>query len=226
MATVNPASSASIYEQYKPSDASKEKQPKGEIGQAAFFKLMTAQLQNQDPFSPMENGQFLSQVAQFGTVDGINKLQGSFEGLSTSLQSNKALQASVMVGREVLVPGDNLELANGSLQGAVNLPASVGNLRLSFYDDSGQLVAQQDMGEQKAGIVRFDWDGSRLDGEFGFDGRYRVKAEALVDGKTQAFEIMGKEKVESVSVNNASADLTLNLANKQSVSLSKVVQIS
>jgi flagellar hook assembly protein FlgD len=51
---------------------------------------MTTQLQNQDPIAPMENGDFLAQIAQFSTVSGIQGLQASFEKLSQSLVSNQA----------------------------------------------------------------------------------------------------------------------------------------
>ena len=53
-----------------------------EMGQEQFLELMTAQLQNQDPFKPMESGDFLSQIAQFSTVEGIGDLNDSFSGLS------------------------------------------------------------------------------------------------------------------------------------------------
>ena len=46
-----------------------------DVGQDEFFKLMIAQLKNQDPMKPMENGEFLTQIAQFSTVNGIRELQ-------------------------------------------------------------------------------------------------------------------------------------------------------
>ena len=85
----------------------------GELGQAEFFDLMVTQLKNQDPFKPMESGEFLGQIAQFSTVDGIGGLQRSFESLAGSLQSSQALQASTMVGRSVALPGDTLRLEAG-----------------------------------------------------------------------------------------------------------------
>jgi len=95
------------------------------LGQEEFLELMIAQLQNQDPFEPMENGNFLAQMAQFGTVSGIQELQQSFESLSSSLVSNQALQAAALVGRQVLAPaGVAILEEGGGLQGAVELPAA------------------------------------------------------------------------------------------------------
>src|SRR5210317_928742 len=72
-----------------------------DMGQAEFLELMTTQLKFQDPMKPMENGDFLAQMAQFGTVSGINELNTNFNTLSSSFQSNQALQASTLVGRKV-----------------------------------------------------------------------------------------------------------------------------
>ena len=80
------------------------------LGQDEFLELMMTQLQNQDPLNPAESGEFLSQIAQFGTVNGITELQQSFSTLASSLQSNQALQASTMVGRSVLVENNILQL--------------------------------------------------------------------------------------------------------------------
>src|SRR5687768_6194672 len=76
---------------------------KGDLGQEDFLQLMLTQLKNQDPFKPMESGEFLGQIAQFGTVQGLAGLQTSFDSLSASLVSNQALQASALVGRSALV---------------------------------------------------------------------------------------------------------------------------
>ena len=74
----------------------------GDLGQEDFLHLMLTQLKNQDPFKPMESGEFLGQLAQFGTVQGLAGLQTSFDSLSSSLVSNQALQASSLVGRSAL----------------------------------------------------------------------------------------------------------------------------
>ncbi|MBE0509915.1 MAG: flagellar hook assembly protein FlgD, partial [Gammaproteobacteria bacterium] len=77
----------------------------GELGQDEFMTLMLAQMKHQDPMNPMENGDFIAQLAQFRTVTGIDQLNNSFNGFSQTMQSSQALQASSLVGREVLVPG-------------------------------------------------------------------------------------------------------------------------
>src|SRR5262245_56224644 len=99
--------------------------PRGDLGQEDFLHLMITQLKNQDPFKPMESGEFLGQLAQFGTVQGLAGLQTSFDSLSTSLVSNQALQALTLVGRSALATSSTLAVVAGqSVSGAVDLPAS------------------------------------------------------------------------------------------------------
>ena len=70
-------------------------EPKAEpTKQDQFMQLLIAQLKNQDPLQPQENGEFLSQLAQFDTATGIKDLQDSFNNFSSTMQSNSALQAS------------------------------------------------------------------------------------------------------------------------------------
>ena len=66
------------------------------LGQEDFIKLMTTQMNQQDPFKPMADGKFISDMAQFSTVSGLNEIKTAFNTLANSLKSNQALQASSM----------------------------------------------------------------------------------------------------------------------------------
>ena len=127
------------------------------IGQDEFLKLMTTQLNNQDPMKPMASGEFFSQIAQFSSVAGIQDLQKSFSQVASAMLSSQALQASAMVGRTVLVPSSEAELKEGAdVQGAVELTSSTSDLAVGVYDAAGQLVRQINMGPQVAGSVPFN----------------------------------------------------------------------
>ena len=89
------------------------------LGQEDFIKLMTTQMNHQDPMKPMENGDFLSEMAQFSTVSGLKEIKDAFNGLATSLKSSQALQASSMVGRTVLVPGSMSTFSEPNFPSAV-----------------------------------------------------------------------------------------------------------
>ncbi len=200
---------------------------RGKLGQAQFLELMITQLRNQDPFKPMESGEFLGQLAQFGTVSGIADLQNSFKQLSSSLVSNQALQASSLIGKDVLVATDGAELAtNGSLSGAIDLPEDASAVKLNVYDEGGTLVRTIDLGPQPAGLASFTWDGRGQDGQPLPAGTYSLRAEATFGAQPQAVETLISTRVESVTMSPYASTLILDTADLDEVSFADVRQIS
>ncbi|MCK5640777.1 MAG: flagellar hook assembly protein FlgD [Gammaproteobacteria bacterium] len=208
---------------------SQQEKPKGEndkLGQDEFLKLMISQMNNQDPMKPMENGEFLTQIAQFSQVSGIKDLQDSFSEVANSLSSNQALQASSLIGRTVLAPGSTgLLPSDGQLQGTIELHASTPSLKLGIYDTNGQLIKQVELGTQAEGQFPFSWDGTRNDGTLAPPGRYVIKAEALIGGSTEAVDTQVAAVVESVSLGQVGQSLSLNLSGLGSLDLSDVTQV-
>lgn len=199
---------------------------KKELGQDAFLELMIAQMKNQDPLEPQSNGEFLTQMAQFGTVDGVQKLQQSFASLSAALQSNQALQASALVGRKVLVPSSQALYSQGdNVKGQVELPHAVSQLKVAVYNAQGEVVRHLDLGQAAAGNAGFSWDGKSDSGQALPDGRYTFRAEALVNGENKSFTTQIAANVDSVTLGNGDGDIQLNLAGAGSMPLSAVKQI-
>ena len=132
--------------------------PKSSLGQEDFLKLMTTQLQNQDPFAPMENGEFIAQMAQFSTVTGITEMGETLKGLSDQLNEFRIATASDLLGNSVLVPG-NIVRPNkdGEIHGIIDLPSASSETSVSFFDGSGELVHSVDLGAQGRGLVGFEW---------------------------------------------------------------------
>ncbi|MDH4134255.1 MAG: flagellar hook assembly protein FlgD, partial [Gammaproteobacteria bacterium] len=196
------------------------------LGQEEFLSLMIAQMKNQDPMKPMQNGEFLSQMAQFGTVNGITELQKSFGQLASSLQSNQALMASSMVGRYVLVPGSQAPYAPGyNVAGTIELPQAASDVAVSVYDANGQLMQRTTLGPQEAGNVRFVWDGTLSNGGTAPAGLYTIKAEAAIGNTTVALNTLIAARVDSVSLGGAQG-LMLNLAGLGPVAFSDVKEIA
>ena len=195
------------------------------IGQEEFLKLMTTQLQNQDPFKPMESGDFLTQIAQFSTVEGIGELNKGFSQLSQSLVSNQALQATSLVGRQVLAPTGVAALSQGgTIRGNVELPSASGDVVVNVYDKAGQVVRRLELGAQSSGPVAFKWDGLKNDGTFAAPGSYFVSAEASIDGKYESVETLLVSEVRSVTLSN-SGGLLLDLDGVGALDFKKVRQI-
>lgn len=201
------------------------RQPVKSLGQEQFLELMIAQLKNQDPMKPMQNGEFLGQLAQFGTVNGIQQLQQSFAGLSASLQSNQALMASSLVGRSVLVPSAQAALGEGgAISGVIDLPVASARVALGIYTEGGALVRRIDLGARPAGHARFTWDGMSDGGQLLPPGQYRIRAESTDGGVTTAREALIAAKVDSVSLGGPQG-LLLNLAGIGAVPLTQIRQI-
>jgi flagellar basal-body rod modification protein FlgD len=172
---------------------------KKELGQEDFLNLMITQLKNQDPFKPMESGEFLGQLAQFGTVQGLAGLQTSFNSLAGSLVSNQALQAASLVGRDALISTSKLSLAAGEgATGAIELPAASSHVRVQIRDASGQVVRELALGRQSAGLVPFQWDGLVEGGGTAPEGRYTFSAEYLDGEKNVAADTLIAASIDSV----------------------------
>ena len=160
MTTIDPNSAqAALFEKLgltQQSDAQKANSDK--LGQSDFLKLMTTQLQNQDPFAPMDNGDFIAQMAQFSTVTGITEMGETLKSLASQLSEFRVATASDLLGHSVLVPG-NLARPNkdGEIHGVVDLPAASAANGVVISDMSGEVVHTIDLGSQSSGLVGFSW---------------------------------------------------------------------
>ena len=145
----------------------------GTLGGTDFLTLMLAQLQNQDPTSPVDSNTFLTQLAQLSEVQGITSLNTNFSTLSNSLTSNQALQASSLLGHQAMVNSSTATLAAGAtVTGAVNVPQNTSQVTLSISDSSGALVSQINLGAQAAGLANFSWNGTMGNGSQAPAGTY------------------------------------------------------
>ena len=196
------------------------------LGQDEFFELMITQLQNQDPFKPMESGDFLGQIAQFSTVNGISELQQSFATLASSLQSSQALQASTMVGREVVVSRDVVTLkADGTVPLSATLPSESTSVKLTVTDTAGQVARQALLGTQNAGPLRYDWDGLNDQAIRAPAGAYTVRFEATIDGQAQVVDTAVRARVDSVTLSRSGGPPTLNVDGLGAIDMNEVIEI-
>jgi flagellar basal-body rod modification protein FlgD len=225
MSTVDNTKNAALINSLGLGQPQPQRTASTELGQDQFLSLMIAQLKNQDPMQPMQNGEFLSQMAQFGTVSGIQDLQKSFGSLASSLQSNQALMATSLVGRAVLVPGSQLPFAGAPAGAAAELPQAAADVRVTVLDASGQVVRQFALGAQAAGTVRFTWDGLNNAGATMPAGSYTIKAEAINGTTTSALATNVVARVDSVSLGGQQG-ITLNLWDGTSKPLSDVKELA
>jgi flagellar basal-body rod modification protein FlgD len=209
------------------SDRSKVGQGAAGLGAEDFLALMVAQFKNQDPTKPVDNAQFIAQLASFGTVTGIDELNKSMQSLTTSYASGQTVQAASLLGRQVLVqqPTGWLD-AGGELRGAIDVPAGAQRVTLQIKDGAGQVVRTIDAGALPAGLAKFGWDGRLADGTTAPAGRYTIEASAFVGGKSEAASTLVEARVESVTLGAPGQPVTLSLRGLADVTMSDVKQIS
>ena len=197
-----------------------------ELGQDAFLRLMITQMNNQNPLEPQSNSEFVAQLAQFSSVEGLEKLNTTTAAMAASNQSSQALQASSMVGRTVKVASDAAQY-NGSkpIEGTAELPFSTSSIQMNVYSSAGVLVGQQALGAKAAGDFKFAWDGKTGDGQSLPADTYRFEVLATQgNGEVKQVSTALSANVDSVTLGN-NGTITLNVAGIGPVSMSGVKEI-
>jgi flagellar basal-body rod modification protein FlgD len=183
---------------------------KDQLGQTQFMQLMIAQLRNQDPTKPMDPAAFLGQLAQFGTVSGIQDMQKSLTTLADSLRSSQVLGGTSLVGHAVLADASEASLGDtNQIAGGVNIPDGATEASIVVTDSSGQLIRRMPISAQ-AGEGGFLWDGTTDLGTRAPAGNYIVSAYAKVGGSDQALTTQLVGRVGSVTIDPNNFSLTLN----------------
>jgi flagellar basal-body rod modification protein FlgD len=123
------------------------------LGKDAFLQLLVTQLKNQNPLDPQDNSAFVAQLAQFSSLEGITTLNSTVSGLAGNYNSSQALQASSLVGRNVIVQTNSVQLDDPSkgMTGSVTVPSSIAGGTVSITDSSGTVVRTIDLGSRAAG---------------------------------------------------------------------------
>lgn len=233
MSIASTANSTSVTDNLSISKRQETNKNNNELGQAAFLELMITQMNNQNPLNPQDNSEFVAQLAQFSSVEGLERLNKNF----TSFMSNNALQASSLVGRNVTVASDTSVLQTGGIvAGSVDLAHATDDLSIKIYDEVGSLVQTIPVGEVAKGETVFRWDGQNLEvngdlvewdaGETAAAaGEYRFEVTATQNGKPEALATSLSANVNSVTIGENGA-LILNLAGIGAVNVSEVKQFN
>lgn len=191
--------------------------------QDRFLKLLVTQMKNQDPLNPLDNAQVTTQLAQISTVNGIEKLNASIQAMASNFSAGQSLQAATLIGKEVLVPGSELQLSGGGGIFGVDLAQAADQVKVTIHDASGRELKVMDLGAKPAGPLALAWDGSTADGAQAADGAYSFSVSALrgdqkIDAQSLAFA-----SVQGVSQSNQGVQL--NVGTLGMVGLADIKQI-
>ena len=196
------------------------------LTQTDFLSLLTTELAFQDPTSPTDNKEMVSQLAQISTVDGINKLNGTVGGLSDIVTSQQALMVSGLVGQTVLLDQNTGYSSGTGFAGVVNTgDLGASNITVTVMDAVGSIVYQAQSEGNYEGNVPFSWNGTDINGNQVSNGYYTVMATGMVNGKSQAIGTQVYGKVQSVVLGSGCSEATLNVEGFGTVSLNDVLEV-
>ncbi len=172
-----------------------------------FLTLLTTQLKNQDPLSPMENAELTSQLAQISTVNGVEKLNATLQTLLSGMTETQAMQAASLVNRGVLVPGSSMSLGEQGGIGGLELAASADEVTVTIKDANGLVMRTLNLGAQESGVHPFVWDGKTDSGEAAALGNYSYSVNAKRGTESSTATALAYGLVQAVTRNGSSLSL-------------------
>lgn len=126
-----------------------------------FLTLMVAQIQNQDPTKPVDSTEFLNQFAAMSQVKSLENMASLSKSNLVLLDNLQTLTAAGLVGQEVKVATEQLELGADKVKGEINLEHAAGKLALVVTDSNG-VKKEIDLGSQSPGRAPFELDPKAL----------------------------------------------------------------
>jgi flagellar basal-body rod modification protein FlgD len=196
-----------------------------EDSEQRFLKLLVTQLNNQDPLNPMQNAELTSQLAQMSTVSGIEKLNSTLSGLVNQTSSNQLLQATSLIGYNVLSPGDTLTTKApedgkepASQAFAVELPGTASDVDIKIVDGTGKVVRTISAGSMTEGVNAVTWDGKDDTGAVVPAGAYRFTVDATNGSATVKATSLTFSQVAAVKQGTSGVSLELMTGNNISLS--------
>jgi flagellar basal-body rod modification protein FlgD len=173
--------------------------------QDRFLKLLVTQLQNQDPLSPMDNAELTSQIAQINTVSGIATLNTSVQQLSSQFLQMQSLQGASLVGKDVIVPGNKLDIADGVGQGGFELTSAADAVKVEVMSPAGKVLDTLNLGAQNSGMNSFDWTAGKYDNT----SNLTFRVTATTGATTLTSTALMRDKVDAVSTSGDALMLEL-----------------
>lgn len=190
-----------------------------QINQTDFLQLITAQMKDQNPLSPSDPTQFVTQLEGMSQVSAMQSMQAS-------MKASSIMNGSSLIGHSVLAPGTTANLATGGAIGAaVNAPAGASNLSVSIQDSTGATVNTFNVTPAVSGMTSFTWNGTTNTGATAPAGTYKVSVTATVNGTATPVDPMVVNKVDSVLLDPTTNAVDVETDTGNTVGLTDIVAV-
>jgi flagellar basal-body rod modification protein FlgD len=188
-----------------------------------FLTLLTTQLQNQDPLSPMDTNQFTQQLVSFSQVEQQINTNSNLQQLIQLQGASESIAALPVVGQNIEYNSATAPLSDGQANYVYDMPSASTSTALTVVDSDGKVVYTQP-GETDAGSHAFTWNGKTNAGVQLPDGNYTLKIQAAdASGSAITPSIASIGSVQAVGVENGTATFTVN---GMSVPMSELVTVN
>jgi len=179
------------------------------LGKDDFLKLLVTQLQNQDPLNPTDSTEFVSQLAQFSSLEQLSNVNENLKVVQLFDQSINNAQAVNFVGKTIKASGSMFELGSGETHEIqYQLGEDADAVYVSIYNSSGEAIKKIEMDQMTAGAQSVVWDGKDENGNAVPAGTYSFSVQAKnKDGEIMATAAYIEETVTGVSYHNGSTYL-------------------
>ena len=200
--------------------------PSNVMGQADFLRLLTTQLQNQDPSKPMDPTSFVTDLTQMSQLEATTKMNESILAMNKGFQSLQTLQAAAIIGKNVQVSGEDFSHIQGSAsQFQLSTDQPLTDVTIVISDSAG-LVKEISLNDLSTGDEVVNWDGLDEAGNASASGNYSLTAFGTdADGELQSIDTIVGSRVNTVGI-NPDGSVNLTLATGETVEMSKVREIS
>jgi flagellar basal-body rod modification protein FlgD len=150
-----------------------------QLDKEAFLTLLLTQLQNQDPFNPMEDTEMTAQLAQYSQLEQLANLNTNVTNMASYIQAQNQFQTLTLIGKDIKAQSNLLSVTGGKVDVDVKIElAETCNLQVYILDESGNQVRMYDWGMSEAGTYDFVWDGKDTNGSTVQDGLYQFQVTA------------------------------------------------
>lgn len=141
-----------------------------------FLKLLTTQMQNQDPLNPMDSTQYTQQLAQYSQVEQSIQQTGLLKDVLAALSGRDLVEAAGLIGKDVEFAGATAALGEGSVRWSWSSPTDAAEVRAEIVNAAGVVVARPSVASRSGGVLT--WDGTALDGGQAPPGAYTLRIDA------------------------------------------------